>query len=75
MPAVIDKQRCVGCGVCDRSCPLDVIHFNAQQNKGEIRYSDECWMCGSCRQSCPVGAITLRFSLATLCSASANPYV
>lgn len=75
MPAMIDKTLCIGCGICDRSCPLDVIYFNAEQQKGEVRYPEECWMCGSCRQACPQGAISLRFPLNTLYSAVTNPYI
>ena len=65
MPAMIDTKTCTGCGRCDRSCPLDVIYYNKDEKKAEIRYPEECWMCGSCRQECPSGAITLRFPLNT----------
>ena len=75
MPAMIDKKACTGCGRCDRSCPLDVIHYNKDEKRAEIRYPEECWMCGSCRQECPAGAITLRFPLNTLHNASSNPYM
>ena len=50
MPAMIDTKTCTGCGRCDRSCPLDVIYYNKDEKKAEIRYPEECWMCGSCRQ-------------------------
>ena len=75
MPAMIDMKKCLGCGICDRSCPLDVIHFNKEEKTPEVRYPEECWMCGSCRQVCPAQAITLRFPLNTLYNASSNPYM
>ena len=75
MPAMIDTNACLGCKICDKSCPLDAIYFNEEEKKAEVRYPEECWMCGSCRQACPAGAITLRFPLNTLYSASANPYI
>ena len=53
MPAMIDTKTCTGCGRCDRSCPLDVIYYNKDEKKAEIRYPEECWMCGSCRQEHP----------------------
>lgn len=31
MPPAIDIQKCSGCGVCDRICPLDVIHFDSEK--------------------------------------------
>ena len=75
MPAMIDTKTCTGCGRCGRSCTLDVIYYNKDEKKLEIRYPEECWMCGSCRQECPSGAITLRFPLNTLYNASSNPYM
>lgn len=75
MPAVIDTDRCNGCGICDKSCPLDVIYFNAETRVPEVRYPEECWMCGSCRQVCKAGAVTLRFPLNTLHNATLNPYI
>lgn len=75
MPPVINKDTCIKCGICDRSCPIDVIYQNPDTKEAEIRYPEECWMCGSCRQVCPVQAITLRFPLNTLYNASSNPYI
>ena len=40
MPAMIDTKTCTGCGRCDRSCPLDVIYYNKDEKKAEIRYPD-----------------------------------
>ena len=75
MPAVINQEKCIKCGICDRSCPLDVIYFDDTEKKAEVRYANECWMCGACRQVCPAKAITLRFPLKTLHSAASNPYL
>jgi len=27
MPPVIDMEKCSGCGICDKHCPLDVIYM------------------------------------------------
>jgi len=27
MPPVIDMEKCNGCGICDKHCPLDVIYM------------------------------------------------
>jgi NAD-dependent dihydropyrimidine dehydrogenase PreA subunit len=61
MPPVIDLERCAGCGICDAHCPLDVIFFDPEKGKPEVRYPDECWHCGSCRLDCPEKAVSIRF--------------
>ena len=64
MPPVIDMEKCNGCGVCDRICPLDVIYM--VEKTPDVRYPDECWHCGACRQDCPVGAVDITFPLSML---------
>ncbi|MBU2498928.1 MAG: 4Fe-4S binding protein [Proteobacteria bacterium] len=64
MPPVIDPEKCNGCGICDKHCPLDVFFF--QNKELEVRYPAECWHCGACRQDCPTGAITIEFPLIML---------
>ncbi len=61
MPAVIDASKCTACGVCDETCPGDIIYINEEGTRAEVRYSDECWICGSCRLECPEDAITYTF--------------
>ena len=74
MPPVIDYEVCAGCGVCEDSCPLDIIYFDKQDGRPEVRYKDECWHCGSCRQECPEEAIKIRFPLRILIPAGVIPY-
>ncbi len=74
MPAVIDQELCISCGKCDKSCPLDVIHFNLETEITEVIYPEECWHCGSCRQVCPEKAISIRFPLRILVCAGTSPY-
>ncbi len=61
MPAIIDSQKCTGCGICDEICPGDIIHLTENKDKAEVRYPDECWNCGSCRIECPENAIGYMF--------------
>lgn len=51
----VDEGRCVGCGACDRACPMEV-EVRANPN------SPECIRCGACRKACPTGAIAAGWS-------------
>ena len=48
---VIDKDKCVSCGTCQKACGMDIRTF-------ETPNSLECIRCGSCMSACPVGAIS-----------------
>jgi len=75
MPPVINMDKCSGCGTCEDSCPIDVIHFNQEEGSPVIKYHNECWHCGSCRQECPEQAIKIVFSPRMLvCGAGAEVY-
>ncbi|MBN1363494.1 MAG: 4Fe-4S binding protein [Syntrophaceae bacterium] len=50
----IDKEKCVGCGVCVNVCPQEAISI--VDNKARID-ADKCVDCGRCVQVCPQGAI------------------
>ena len=63
MPPVIDKSKCINCGVCIDICPLDVLHSSKTGNFPDIRYPEECWHCNACKLDCPVQAIDLRIPL------------
>lgn len=56
MPAVVNKDECIGCGACVEVCPQEAITMN------DIAVIDvnECIDCGACVDECPNGAITIK---------------
>jgi len=57
MSAVVNQEKCAGCGVCIEVCPVDAISLNSER-KAQIN-SEECIECGRCTRECPNQAIEL----------------
>ena len=53
----INKEKCIGCGDCAKSCPANTIKII--NKKAEINYK-ECIKCYCCQELCPVKAITFK---------------
>ena len=51
----LDKEKCIGCGMCINVCPHAVFDMNGE--KAIISDRDACMECGACAQNCPVQAI------------------
>jgi len=56
MPAVIDKEKCTGCGACIDECPSEAISL--QDDKAVVD-EDACVDCGVCVDACPEEAISM----------------
>ncbi len=53
----IDAKKCVGCGTCELTCPMDVIRMDIEAERAAIVYPEDCQMCHLCDLYCPVGDV------------------
>ena len=51
----VDTNKCIGCGVCEKLCPMKNISIKEQKAVS----SDRCTMCYRCINKCPKQALTL----------------
>jgi NAD-dependent dihydropyrimidine dehydrogenase PreA subunit len=56
-PAIIDPDKCDGCGTCIEACPTEAISIG-DDGKAKVDV-DECAECESCLDECPNNAISM----------------
>lgn len=56
MPAIVNAEKCEGCGDCVDVCPTEAIVL---ENGKAIVSEDDCADCGACEPVCPTEAITI----------------
>ncbi len=69
---VLEKEDCIGCGICVTVCPTNIkqekdINFDvdsepraiAVDNGQAIINDDLCIACGICTRNCPVDSLTI----------------
>ncbi len=59
---VVDRQTCIGCGLCAKACniaALEMQNTNGSKKRSLVIREDMCLGCGACIGSCPTGSLTL----------------
>ena len=51
----IDAEKCKGCGLCQKHCPVNAIEGEAREKR--VINQDKCIKCGTCLTNCPFHAI------------------
>ncbi|MDD3695813.1 MAG: 4Fe-4S binding protein [Lentisphaeria bacterium] len=54
MPAVVNKDLCIGCEACVAVCPTEAISMEEEK---AVVDAELCVDCGACEGECPVEAI------------------
>lgn len=55
MSISIEKDKCIGCGLCTEACPGNLLVL--KNNRAGIRDVRDCWGCTACVKACPRDAI------------------
>lgn len=59
-----NESLCIGCGLCEAFCPVNVIEMIEGQPKAT--HPEECWGCETCAGQCPEHCIRIEASAAAV---------
>jgi formate hydrogenlyase subunit 6/NADH:ubiquinone oxidoreductase subunit I len=57
----IDVVRCIGCGLCAKLCPNEVLLLI--NNIANVTQPQACEYTGACQEICPTEAISLAYEI------------
>lgn len=63
MSVIIDRDRCVTCGICVEHCPEDILVMKT--DGPYVQYPMECCWCDACEMDCAANAIKVRYTKET----------
>jgi len=55
---IIDEDKCIGCTLCARRCPVNTI--SGERQKPHRIIQENCIKCGECLKACKFGAVSRR---------------
>ncbi|MBI6871653.1 NADH-quinone oxidoreductase subunit NuoF [Clostridium aciditolerans] len=55
---IIDEDKCVGCDICKKNCPVDVIA--GEVKKPHTIDTEKCVRCGNCMNICKFNAVKVK---------------
>lgn len=63
--AVVIREKCDGCGMCAKACPVSAIEVKAFENRGVVEFKADvnravCLGCGVCHATCPKSAVVVK---------------
>jgi formate hydrogenlyase subunit 6/NADH:ubiquinone oxidoreductase subunit I len=57
---VWDMKKCIGCSLCQITCPSGAIELVGKGKTAEIKYYlDRCMFCSQCAEICPTKTISM----------------
>ena len=56
MAVVIESDKCVGCGACVETCPVEALSMNGDK---VVVDANKCIDCSACVGACPTDAISM----------------